>query len=279
MDIKIGDYNLMKVERILEFGVYLEDGKKGILLPNRWVPENTKVGDEIRVFICYDSEDRLIATTLESKARVGDIAFLKVRTVTEIGAFLDMGLMKDLFVPRSQQRGEMIAGGQYFVQVRIDERTNRLMGTEWFEKALSNDELTVKELEEVDLKVYRKTEIGYAVIVNDKHLGLLYANEIYRPIAIGDSCKGYIKKIYADTNKLDVVLGKPGYQRVETEIDKILRLLEESKGLLPYNDKTSPETIYTVFGMSKKTFKMALGNLYRLKKIVFTDNGIGLIKQ
>ncbi len=277
MDIKIGDYNLMKVERILEFGVYLEDGKKGILLPNRWVPENTKVGDEITVFICYDSEDRLIATTLQSKARVGDIAFLKVRTITEIGAFLDMGLMKDLFVPRSQQRGEMIAGGQYFVLVKIDERTNRLMGTEWFEKLLSNDELTVKELEEVDLKVYRKTEIGYAVIINDKHLGLLYANEIYRPIAIGDSCKGYIKKVYPDTNKLDVVLGKPGYQRVETETEKILRLLEESKGSLPYNDKTSPETIYSVFGMSKKTFKMALGNLYRQKKIVFTDNGIGAV--
>ena len=278
MDIKIGDYNLMKVERILEFGVYLEDGKKGILLPNRWVPENTKVGDEIRVFICYDSEDRLIATTLESKARVGDIAYLKVRTVTDIGAFLDLGLMKDLFVPRSQQRGEMIVGGQYFVLVKIDERTNRLMGTEWFEKSLSNDELTVSELEEVDLKVYRKTELGYAVIVNDKHLGLLYANEIYRPIAIGDSCKGYIKKIYADTNKLDVVLGKPGYQRVETETEKILRLLDEGNGNLPYNDKTSPETIYSVFGMSKKTFKMALGNLYRQKKIVFTDKGIGAVK-
>lgn len=278
MDIKIGDYNLMKVERILEFGVYLEDGKKGILLPNRWVPENTKVGDEITVFICYDSEDRLIATTLQSKAKVGDIAFLKVKTVTDIGAFLDLGLMKDLFVPRSQQRGEMIAGGQYFVLVKIDEKTNRLMGTEWFEKSLSNDELTVKELEEVDLKIYRKTEIGYSVIINDKHLGLLYANEIYRPIAIGDSCKGYIKKVYPDTNKLDVVLGKPGYQRVETETDKIIRLLEESKGSLPYNDKTSPETIYTVFGMSKKTFKMALGNLYRQKKIVFTDKGIGAVK-
>lgn len=278
MDIKIGDYNLMKVERILEFGVYLEDGKKGILLPNRWVPENTKVGDEINVFICYDSEDRLIATTLQSKAKVGDIAYLKVRTVTEIGAFLDLGLMKDLFVPRSQQRGEMIVGGQYFVLVKIDERTNRLMGTEWFEKLLSNDELTVNELEEVDLKVYRKTELGFAVIVNEKHLGLLYANEIYRPLAIGDACKGYIKKIYTDTNKLDVVLGKPGYQRVETETEKIIRLLEESNGSLPYNDKTSPETIYAVFGMSKKTFKMALGNLYRQKKIVFTDSGISIVK-
>ena len=277
MNIKIGDYNLMKVQRILEFGVYLDDGKKGILLPNRWVPENTKVGDEITVFICHDSEDRLIATTLKSKAKVGDIAFLNVRTVTEIGAFLDLGLMKDLFVPRSQQRGEMIVGGNYFVLVKIDERTNRLVGTEWFEHELSNDELTVKELEEVDLKVYRKTEIGYAVIVNDKHLGLIYDNEIYRPIAIGDSSKGYIKKIYPETNKLDVVLGKQGYQRVETETEKILRLLKEKNGTLPYNDKTSPETIYSVFGMSKKTFKMALGNLYRQQKIKFTDNGIAVV--
>jgi predicted RNA-binding protein (virulence factor B family) len=277
MDIKIGDYNLMKVERILEFGVYMDDGKKGILLPNRWVPENTKVGDEIEVFICHDSEDRLIATTLKSKAKVGDIAFLQVKTVTPIGAFLDLGLMKDLFVPRSGQRSEMIVGGKYFVQVNIDERTDRLVGTEWFEKSLSNENLELKELEEVDLKVYRKTEIGFAVIINDKHLGLLYANEIYRPIAIGDSCKGYIKKIYPDTNKIDIVLGKPGYQRVESETDKILRLLQESKGTLPYNDKTSPETIYTVFGMSKKTFKMALGNLYRQKKIDFTEKGIALV--
>ena len=278
MDIKIGDYNLMKVERILEFGVYLDDGKKGILLPNRWVPENTKVGDDIEVFICHDSEDRLIATTLKSKAKVGDIAFLKVRTVTPIGAFLDLGLMKDLFVPRSQQKGEMIVGGQYFVEVKIDERTSRLVGTEWFEHSLSNEVLTVRELEEVDLKVYRKTEIGFAVIVNNKHLGLLYANEIFRPIAVGDICKGYIKKIYPDTNKLDVVLGKPGYQRVESETDKILRLLQESKGTLPYNDKTEPETIYSVFGMSKKTFKMALGNLYRQKKIAFTDKGIEIVR-
>jgi len=263
--IKIGDYNLLKVQRILEFGVYLDDGKKGILLPNRWVPENAKVGD------------RLIATTLKSKARVGDIAFLKVRTVTPIGAFLDLGLMKDLFVPRSLQKGEMIVDGQYFVLVKIDERTNRLVGTEWFENTLSNEELTVKELEEVELKIYRKTEVGYAVIVNDKHLGLIYNNEIYQPIAIGDSCKGYIKKIYPETNKLDVVLGKPGYQRVETETEKIVRLLKEKNGTLPYNDKTSPEIIYTVFGMSKKTFKMALGNLYRQQKITFTDKGIELV--
>jgi predicted RNA-binding protein (virulence factor B family) len=150
MEIKIGDYNLMKVERILEFGVYLDDGKKGILLPNRWVPEKTKVGDEIEVFICHDSEDRLIATTLKSKAKVGDIALLKVRTVTPIGAFLDLGLMKDLFVPRAHQMNEMMAGCSYLVQVNIDERTNRLVGTEWFEKSLKNDQLTVKELEQVE---------------------------------------------------------------------------------------------------------------------------------
>jgi predicted RNA-binding protein (virulence factor B family) len=277
MTIKIGDYNLMKVQRVLEFGVYLDDGKKGILLPNRWVPENARVGDEIAVFICYDSEDRLIATTLKSKAKVGDIAFLKVRTITAIGAFLDLGLMKDLFVPRSQQVSDMVEGGSYFVQVYIDERTNRLVGTERFEAKLLNTALTVKEMEEVSLKVYRKTEIGYSVIVHDQHLGLLHSNEVYRPITIGDTYEGYIKKIFLDTNKLDVVLGKPGYQRVETETEKILRLLDESNGKLPYNDKTLPEIIYKVFGMSKKTFKMGLGNLYKQKKIEFTKDGIALL--
>jgi len=278
MEIKIGDYNLMKVERILEFGVYLDDGKKGILLPNRWVPEKTKVGDEIEVFICHDSEDRLIATTLKSKAKVGDIALLKVRTVTPIGAFLDLGLMKDLFVPRAHQMNEMMAGCSYLVQVNIDERTNRLVGTEWFEKSLKNDQLTVKELEQVELVILRKTEIGYSVIINKTHLGLLHFNEVYRNIAIGDNYEGYIKKIYPETNKIDVVLGKPGYQRVETEADKILRLLQENNGMLPYNDKTAPETIYTVFGMSKKTFKMVLGNLYKQKKINLKAAGIVLIK-
>ena len=276
MDIKIGDYNLMKVQRLLEFGVYLDDGKKGILLPNRWVPDGAKVGDEIEVFICYDSEDRLIATTLKSKAKVGDIALLTVRTVTPIGAFLDMGLMKDLFVPRSQQINQMMVGCAYLVKVYIDDRTSRLVGTEWFEKSLKNDALTVAELEEVEVVVFRKTEIGYAVIVNKVHLGLLHNNEVYRNIAIGDTYEGYIKKIHAD-NKLDVVLGKPGYKRVETELEKIVRIMEESKGSLPYNDKTSPEIIYKVFGMSKKTFKMALGNLYKQKKITITEQGISFV--
>ncbi|MFP5042656.1 S1 RNA-binding domain-containing protein [Parasediminibacterium sp. JCM 36343] len=277
MDIKIGNYNLLKVLRIMEFGVYMDDGGKGILLPTRWVPANTKIGNEIEVFIGHDNEDRLIATTLKSKAVVGDIAFLKVRTVTPIGAFLDMGLMKDLFVPRSQQISEMAVGNAYFVQVYIDERTNRLAGTERFEARLQNEPLTVTELEEVSLQVYRKTEIGYAVIVNNAHLGLIHLNEVYRPIAVGDTYKGYIKKIHPDTHKLDVVLGKPGNQRVESETEKILRLLQESKGKLPYNDKTNPETIYAVFGMSKKTFKMALGNLYKQKKIQFTDEGVALV--
>ena len=274
MDIKIGDYNLMQVERLLDFGVYLADGKKGILLPNRWVPEGTKVGDEIRVFICFDSEDRLIATTLESKAKVGDIAFLKVRTVTEIGAFLDMGLMKDLFVPRAFQRIGMREGESYLVKVKIDERTSRLVGTEWFESDLQNIDLTLKELDEVTVLVYRKTEIGYSVIVNNEHLGLIHYNDIFKPISIGESYFGFVKKIHPESNKLDIMLGKHGYERVETETEKVMRMLVQKNGSLPYNDKTSPETIYSIFGMSKKTFKMALGNLYKQKKIVFTKEGI-----
>jgi len=277
MGIQLGDYNTLKVERRVEFGVYLDDGGKGILLPNRWVPENTEIGDEIRVFICHDSEDRIIATTLESKAKVGDIAFLKVRTVTDFGAFLDMGLMKDLFVPRSHQNVPMQEGNSYFVKVGIDEKTNRLVGTTYFEKQLQNSDLSIAELEAVTVQIYRKTAIGYAVIVNMQYLGLLHENEVYRTIKIGDSYEGFIKKIHPETNKLDVVLGKTGYQKVESEGEKILRLLQEKKGFLPYNDKTAPEIIYKVFGMSKKTFKMTLGNLYKSKKISITEEGISIL--
>ncbi len=273
MAINIGTYNLMKVQRKVEFGVYLDDGDKGILLPNRWVPEETQVGDELKVFIGYDSEDRLIATTLIPKAIVGEIAYLRVRTITSFGAFLDLGIMKDLFVPIAFQQSKMIVGNSYFVSIGLDERTNRMVGNQWFEKELKDNEITLKELELVSAMVYRKTNLGYAVIINHRYLGLIHANEIFKSLEIGKSYEAFIKKIDAKNKKIDVVIGKPGYQKVESEIDVILRLLKEKNGSLPYNDKTSPEIIYQVFGMSKKTFKMALGNLYRQQKITFAENG------
>ena len=274
--IKVGEYNTLKVAREVSFGLYLDDGSEGILLPKRFVPEAAKVGDELKVFLYHDGEDRLIATTQEPKGILGDIVKLRRISVTPQGAFLDNGLMKDLFVPRSKQQMGMIPNGEYLVKIYLDEQTGRLAATERIESFLSNDVLTVKELEVVDLTVYRRTDIGYVVIINNQHTGVLHHNEIYRDITAGDKFKGFIKKIYPD-NRIDVAAGKPGYNRVEDETQKILRLLKENNGYLPYYDKTSPEEIYSFFGMSKKTFKMTVGNLYKQKKISLEKAGIKLL--
>jgi predicted RNA-binding protein (virulence factor B family) len=273
--IKIGDYNILKVSREVDFGVYLDDGNEGILLPKRFVPPGTKVDDELNVFLYHDSEDRIIATTLKPKGKVGDIVKLKAVSVTPQGAFLDWGLMKDLFVPKSKQMVQMYPGEEYLVKIYVDERTGRAAATEKIEPYLNNDELTVKDLESVHLTVYRKTEIGYVVIINHLHTGILHFSEVYRDIKPGDAFQGYIKKIYPD-NKIDVVAGKPGYQRVSDELQKILDLLAQNNGYLPYNDKSDPEEIYSFFGMSKKTFKMSTGSLYKQRRIVFTKTGIKL---
>ncbi|MEO5591467.1 MAG: S1-like domain-containing RNA-binding protein [Chitinophagaceae bacterium] len=271
--VKVGAYNRLAVQRITQFGVFLEDGKEGLLLPNRFVPARTKVGDIVEVFVYHDSEDRIIATTQKPTAIAGEIAFLQAVTVTNQGAFLDWGLMKDLFVPRSKQLSGMRVGGYYLVKIYIDDQTGRAAATEKLEFELSNEPLTVKEKEQVNLIVYRRTDIGYVVIINNLHTGVLHNNEIYRNIQVGDQFDGFIKHIRPD-NKIDVAAGKPGYERVEDESEKILRLLKESNGYLPYYDKSSPEEIYDVFGMSKKTFKMVTGSLYKQRKIIFTETGI-----
>jgi predicted RNA-binding protein (virulence factor B family) len=283
--VEVGKYNTLKVIRAVDFGVYLDDGAEGILLPKRFVPTATAIGDELKVFLYHDGEDRLIATTQEPKGILGDIVKLRTVTVTPHGAFLDMGLMKDIFVPKSKQIFEMRVNGEYLVKIYLDEQTGRIAATEKLEPYLSNEELTVKELEVVDLIVYRRTDIGYVCIINNQHTGVLHFNEIYRNIGVGDKFKGFIKKIYPVSNdkddrfRIDVAAGKPGYNRVEDEAGKVLRLLRENDGYLPYNDKSKPEDIYDFFGMSKKTFKMTTGNLYKERKIAFEKTGIKLLEE
>lgn len=275
--VKVGAYNFLKVSRTTAIGVYMEDGKDGILLPKRFVPRNVKAGDELKVFVYHDSDNRLIATTQEPFGVVGDIVKLKAVAATHQGAFLDWGLMKDLFVPKSQQLTGMRVGGYYLVKIFIDKQTGRIAATEKIDNTLNNDELTVKENDEVDLTVYRRSDIGYVVIINGLHTGILYFNEVFEDLQPGDKLKGFIKTIRPD-NKIDVVAGKKGYAKVEGETDKILRLLTENNGYLPYNDKSAPEDIYAFFGMSKKTFKMTTGNLFKQRKIEFTQTGIKLIE-
>ena len=271
--IQVGQYNTLKIIRKTDFGFYLDDGGEGILLPKRFAPARTKPGDELKVFVYHDSDNRLIATTQQPKGVAGDIVKLKVVDITHQGAFMDWGLMKDIFVPKSQQSSFMRKGGEYLVKIYIDAQTGRAAATEKIEQQLSNEVLSVKEKDTIELQILRRTEIGYAVIINSVHTGMLYYGDVFNEVEIGDRLEGYIKKIRPD-NKIDVMPGKEGYQKVENETEKLLRLLQENGGFLPYHDKSDPEDIYKVFGMSKKTFKMAAGALYKQQKIVFADGGI-----
>ena len=278
--IHVGEYNTLAVKRQLAMGLILDDGGDGILLPKRFAPNNTKPGDQLRVFLYHDSEDRLIATTQQPRGILGDIVLLRVVSLTPQGAFMDWGLMKDLFVPKTKQITGMRPGGDYLVKIYLDEQTGRLAATEKIEPFLSNDNLTVKDNDLVDLVVYRRTDIGYVVIINSRHTGVLHFSEIYRDIHIGDQFQGFIKNILpADQSPsgevlIDVAAGRPGYARVEDAAGKVLRLLKENKGRLPYHDKSDPEAIYSFFGMSKKTFKMTTGKLYKERKISITNTEI-----
>lgn len=276
--INIGAYNKLKVKKEADFGVYLDGGEHEILLPKRYVPKGTKPGDELEVFLYHDSENRLIATTERPLGIAGDIVMLKAVDVTEQGAFLDWGLMKDLFVPKSQQMTKMHKGQEYLVKIYIDQLTGRVAATEKIDQYLSNENLTVKEKDVVDLLIYRRSDIGYVTIINNLHTGVLHFPDQFRPMDIGDRFTGFIKAI-KEGNKIDVVPGRAGYEKVEDESGKVLRLLREHNGYLPFHDKSDPEEIYAFFGMSKKTFKMATGALYKQQKIAFTKTGIQLLEQ
>ncbi len=277
--INVGQFNLMRVDRKVDFGFYMDDGGEGILLPKRFVPSGLQIDDTISVFVYHDSDNRLIATTQEPFAVVGDIAALKVVEVTSQGAFLDWGLMKDVFVPVSQQLSTMRLGGKYLVKLYIDAQTGRVAATEKIDKQISNDILTVKEGEKVKIQVYRESEIGYVVIVNQVHQGLVYKNEVFTHLHIGQFIdEAFIKKIRED-NKLDIGLGKQGGEKLADDNQKIMSLLKSHKGFLPYHDKSAPDDIYAFFGMSKKAFKMNVGMLYKLKLISIEDDGIHLIPE
>src|SRR3984957_8853421 len=237
--IHVGQYNTLVVKRQLTIGLILDDGGDGVLLPKRFAPRNAKPGDQLRVFLYHDSEDRLIATTQQPKGILGDIVLLRVVSPTPQGAFLDWGLMKDLFVPKSKQLSGTRLGGDYLVKIYLDEKTGRLAATEKIEPFLSNENLTVKDNDMVDLTVYRRTDIGYVVIINNRHTGVLHSNEIYRDIKVGDHFPGFIKNIPpahqspSGQPRSGVAPGRPGYSRVEGAADKVLRLLKENKGRLP----------------------------------------------
>jgi len=276
--IEIGKYNTLTILRTAIVGLYL-GGEQGedVLLPNKYVPENYKIDDEINVFVYLDNEERKIATTLKPKILMHQFALLQVKEVSKYGAFLDWGLGKHLLVPFKEQFQKMEEGRWYIVYLDLDEQTDRLYASNRIEKILDNEVVSVKEGEEVDIMFYRETEIGYSVIVNHCHRGLVYNNEIFKNINIGDRQKAYVKLI-REENKLDISLQPIGYQNFNSvNTQKLYDDLKSNKGFIPLTDKSAPDDIYKRFAISKKAFKRAVGELYKQRKIVIEEKGIKLV--
>lgn len=276
--IEIGNYNKLRVVKEVDFGVYLDGGDAGeILMPLKYVPEGTKPDDEVEVFIYSDSEDRLIATRETPLAKVGEFACLKVKSVNKYGAFLDWGLLKDLLVPFREQKSDMIEGYSYVVYIYLDEQTNRPAASAKVEKYFIDKIPEYEVNQEVKILIQAATEIGYKAIVENKYSGLLYKNEVYRNIEKGDKTKAYIKKIRED-GKIDLSLQKSGYQHIDETSLNILETLKDKRGFIAASDKSTPEMINAIFGISKKAFKKAIGALYKQRLITITDEGIKLIE-
>ncbi|MDE3743395.1 S1 RNA-binding domain-containing protein [Maribacter polysaccharolyticus] len=272
--ITLGTYNTLEILRDTSVGLFLGDGEgNDILLPNKYVPENYEIGEELTVFCYLDHSERPVATSLEPDILVNEFQLLKVVEVNEFGAFMDWGLEKHLLVPFREQRDKMQEGHWYVVYCYLDQQSNRLVGSNKIDRFLSNDTLSVKEDDVVDLLVSRKTELGYEVIINNLHKGLVYNNEIFKSISIGDNTKGVIKKIRPD-HKIDVSLQPLGEKILEPAANKIYEQLMAHGGFLGLHDKSDPELIKEELQMSKKVFKKGIGTLYKARKIEIKNDGI-----
>ncbi len=272
----LGKFNDLTIERKTSVGLYLSEPEGAeVLLPNKYVTEEMEPGETIRVFVYKDSEDRPVATTQTPFLLRNEFGYLQVRDVNSYGAFLDWGLEKDLFVPFSEQTTRMETGESYVVFLYLDRRTDRLLATAKWRQNLDNSRLLVKEGDEVDLLVADRTDLGYNVIINHYHLGLIYYSDVFRRIAVGQQLKGYVKLVRED-NKIDVSLEKAGYERIETHAAAIYEMLKQNDGFLPLTDKSQPEEVERRLEMSKKNFKKAIGGLYKRGLITLEENGIRL---
>lgn len=280
--LKIGDYNDLKILKNTEYGLFLEANDealeiKEVLLPKRYVTEEMKVGEIVKVFVALDSEDRIVATTEEPKVKVGGVAVLEVVSVSSVGAFLNWGLSKDLFLPFSEQLWDVQTGDKVVVFVFLD-KSSRITATMRVEKKLkklANPE-DYKTNQKVDIILIDRSELGYKVVVNQTHLGLLYSNEVFKKLAYGQVMEAYVNKIRPD-GKIDLLLAQMGHHGADDIGPKIIQLLQDNNGFYALTDKTDPETIYKLFGVSKKKYKIALGGLYKERKIEIKDDGIYLV--
>ena len=276
MQIELGKYNQLEVVKEVDFGVYLNGGEEGeILLPKRYVPEGCKPGDVLNVFIYLDNEERLIATTLQPLVQVGEFACLEVAWVNEFGAFLDWGLMKDLFVPFREQKMKMQKGHRYVIHAHVDEESYRIMASAKIERYLSKDMPDYEPGQEVEVMVWQKTDLGYKVIVENRYGGLVYQNEIFQPLQPGMKLAAYVRQVRED-GKIDLALQQDGQRKVKDFSDVLLQFIKDQGGYTTLNDKSAAETIYDTFGVSKKTFKKAVGDLYKKRLVVLEEGGIRL---
>jgi hypothetical protein len=274
--VQLGRINKLTVKKMQDNGAYLDGGKSGdIFLPIREVPEKCRPGDEVEVFVYADREDHLLATIRKPQAMVGQFAKLRVVTSTSAGAFLHWGLEKDLFVPKREQQENMAEGKSYVVFVFLDEKNHRITASTKLDKFFTPQPPNYEEGEEVDLIIYDKTDLGYKAIVNQSHGGMVYKNEVFQELHLGRQLKGYIKKIREDL-KIDLSLQKPGYQGVDDISQAILKVIKDHGGRIAVTDKSPPEDIYSLFGVSKKTFKKAIGALYQKRLITLDAGGVSL---
>ena len=275
--IKLGDYNKLIVVKTVDFGLYLDGGKAGeILLPSRYIPEGTQIGDELEVFIYLDQEERIIATTETPICKVGDFAYLEVKWVNEYGAFLGWGLMKDLFCPFREQKKKMELGESYIVHVHIDEESYRIVASAKVDRYLSKEPCPYKHGEEVDLLVWQKTELGFKVIIDNKYPGLIYSDQVFSYVHTGDRMKGFVNTVRPD-GKIDVSLQRTGRQQTLDFSDTLLNYIKENNGVCPFGDKSEAEDIYREFQVSKKVFKKAVGDLYKKKLITISPLELKLV--
>ena len=277
--MKVGKRQTLKVNRISDFGLYLADEEGAeVLLPNRYVSLENAVGDEIDVFVYHDSEDRLVATTEQPLIMEGQAAALKVVDKSIHGAFLDWGLAgKDLFLPNRNQQGGVIAGRKVVVWMYIDNITGRCVATQKLKAFIDNDIITVEPRQKVDVLVASESPIGYRVIINSRHWGMIYKNQLFRPIAIGERVEGYVRRITED-NRIDITLQRDGYSGVSDSADVLVRLMQQNGGVLPIGDNSSPEEVHRLTQMSKKVFKRSVGMLLKSREIEITDEGIKLVR-
>jgi len=275
---EIGKMNTLQVLRASDFGLFLDGGKLGdVLLPKRYVSKGLEPGDSVGVFIMLDSEDRLTATTQKPYAMVDEFANLRVVSATGIGAFLDWGMPKDLLVPFREQKVKMREGQSYMVRIYLDRASGRLAASSKLDKFLDKTDANYETGEKVDLLVCAKTDLGYKAIINGAHWGVIFHNEVFQPLERGQRSEGFIKQLRPD-GKIDLCLHKPGYEKVTDLTDVILQYLEKQNGFMPVTGKSSPEEIHELFGVSKKTYKQAIGALYKKRLIEFTDDGTKLVQ-